>query len=82
VLERARALAAKLHEGRPYNDYHPYTYHLDAVEEVLRRFGCSDESLLVAAQLHDSIEDIVVFPKSVRTRFWTSRSNAGVCGDK
>ena len=35
----------------------PYTHHLMAVEEVLRRFRITDESLLVAAWLHDAVED-------------------------
>jgi len=57
-LERARELAAFAHEaaGQKYNGQ-PYVVHLDAVVEVLKRFGVEDEDILVAGYLHDILED-------------------------
>lgn len=35
----------------------PYTHHLQAVEELLRRWGVDEEDMLIAAWLHDIVED-------------------------
>lgn len=63
-LQEARAYAAKQHEGQIYKPDLPYTTHLNAVENQLRRFGVhedngpQDEELLIAAQFHDVLEDV------------------------
>lgn len=62
-LLAARAYAAVKHSGQIYKPDAPYTDHLNAVENQLRKFGIHedngryDESLLIAGQLHDVIED-------------------------
>lgn len=56
ALQAAQALAATAHEGQMYGEF-PYTKHLGHVVEVLRRFGISDEDMLVAGWLHDIVED-------------------------
>lgn len=58
LLEKARAFAAQRHadHGCTYGT-HDFDYHLNAVEQVLRRFGHEAETLLVAAHLHDVVED-------------------------
>ena len=56
MLQQARAYATQAHSGQRYGEL-PYTVHLQAVEDVMRRFGITDEDLLVAAWLHDVVED-------------------------
>jgi len=59
MLKAAQYFATHEHvikRGQLYDSL-PYTHHLAAVEDVLRRFGIKDEALLVAAWLHDVIED-------------------------
>lgn len=47
----------------------PYTHHLAAVEGVLREFGEAREELLVAAWLHDIVEDTDVKLRDVEENF-------------
>jgi (p)ppGpp synthase/HD superfamily hydrolase len=56
AIQAAKALAATAHGDQKYGE-HPYTKHLADVAEVLGRFGVSDEDMLCAAWLHDSVED-------------------------
>lgn len=46
----------------------PYTHHLAAVEAVLREYGSSDE-LLIAAWLHDIVEDTDVKIRDIEENF-------------
>jgi (p)ppGpp synthase/HD superfamily hydrolase len=55
-LEEAKALAEIAHGPQRYGDG-LYSIHLAAVEQVMRRFGVTDNDLLVAAWLHDTLED-------------------------
>ncbi len=56
IIEAAKALAIKAHEGQRYGD-HPYRCHLEHVVQVLHRFGVRDEDSVAAAWLHDAVED-------------------------
>ena len=56
-LRWARYYATTKHAGQLYGNGLPYTYHLNAVEQVLRRFGFTSEDILQAAHLHDVLED-------------------------
>lgn len=56
VLARARHLALRSHAGQLYGD-RPYSVHLEAVQDVLARFGIRDEVVRAAAWLHDVLED-------------------------
>lgn len=47
----------------------PYTHHLSDVEEVLREFGEVRVDLLVAAWLHDIVEDTDVKARDVEENF-------------
>lgn len=47
----------------------PYTHHLAAVEQLMRDYNVTDEDLLVAAWLHDLVEDCEVKLKWVRETF-------------
>jgi hypothetical protein len=56
MIGAARLLAVNAHAGQKYGE-HPYEVHLDHVASVLLRFEVATEDLLVAAYLHDSLED-------------------------
>jgi len=56
VETSAREFAVKAHGAQRYGD-EPYVVHLEAVRDVLIEFGCHDSVLLIAAWLHDVIED-------------------------
>lgn len=67
LLERAKELATKAHEGQRYGKF-PYTHHLFGTWDVLEKFGFSEEDpdpakrvrsqrLILAAILHDTLED-------------------------
>src|SRR5688572_14460291 len=57
ALKFAKFYAATKHAAQSYSGL-PYTHHLAAVEAVLRRYGVDDENMLVAAWLHDVVEDV------------------------
>ena len=61
AFERARSLALEAHRRQCYGS-RPYSYHLEAVAEVLERFGASLDDdwsapILAASWLHDAVED-------------------------
>jgi (p)ppGpp synthase/HD superfamily hydrolase len=65
----ALAWGRKLHAGQLYGDK-PYAVHLNAVAEVLRRFGHGDDPVLMSAgYLHDTIEDQDVTREQIAARF-------------
>jgi (p)ppGpp synthase/HD superfamily hydrolase len=65
----ALAWGRKVHAGQQYGDQ-PYAVHLNAVADVLRRFGHGDDPVLVsAAYLHDAIEDQGVNRDEIAERF-------------
>lgn len=67
---RARAFAAVRHGAQTYNDEVPYTDHLEAVFDVLRRYGyASEPEFACAAYLHDVLEDTNTSYNEVRDRF-------------
>lgn len=66
---RARYFAEIKHSGQTYNDEVPYTYHLDSVVEVLKRFGFTDPVMVCAAYLHDVIEDTTGSYNDIKKRF-------------
>lgn len=55
-LEQAKEFARRAHFGQMYGAL-PYEYHLTKVVGVLQMFGIKDEDTLIAAWLHDTIED-------------------------
>ena len=65
---KARAYAIMMHGDQTYDD-EPYVVHLDAVAEILVEFGYDDTDLLVAAYLHDVIEDTEATHVDVAARF-------------
>lgn len=67
-LDLAKAFAAKAHGEQKYGDQ-PYTVHLAAVEQVLIRYGITDEDLRIAAWLHDTVEDTYLTKEEIRAEF-------------
>jgi guanosine-3',5'-bis(diphosphate) 3'-pyrophosphohydrolase len=68
-LRHVKFFAAVKHTGQTYGSGLPYTHHLAAVEQVLRRFNVTDETLLTASWLHDVIEDTETKRKEVEEMF-------------
>jgi (p)ppGpp synthase/HD superfamily hydrolase len=73
LFEQARQVGIAAHGNQHYGDK-PYEHHLQAVVEVLKRFGASLEDtatapLLIAAWLHDSLEDTALSRAEVETNF-------------
>lgn len=71
LLEKAMAFAQEAHKGQMYGKEKnvPYTAHTAMVERVLRRFGFTDEALLAAAWLHDTVEDTATTLDQIRAEF-------------
>jgi len=68
-LRHVKFFAAVKHAGQTYGSGLPYTHHLAAVEQVLRRFGVVDENILTASWLHDVVEDTPTKLKEVEEMF-------------
>lgn len=68
-IKVAKFFAATKHGGQQYSCGLPYTHHLASVELVLRRFGYTELDLLVAAWLHDVIEDTDCKAKEIAEMF-------------
>jgi len=57
-LVEAETFARKKHIHQTRNDPNiPYSDHLEKVVEILRNLGITDETILAAGWLHDTIED-------------------------
>lgn len=56
VPESVRALAAQVHASQIYNGG-PYTQHLEQVADIVWEVAPDDDDLVVAAYLHDVLED-------------------------
>lgn len=73
-LRHVKFFATVKHAGQTYSSGLPYTHHLAAVEQVLRRFG-ADENLLTASWLHDVVEDTDTKLKEIREMFGEEVAN-------
>lgn len=67
--ERAKMYAEVKHSGQTYNDEVPYTYHLQAVVDVLKRFNVYSNIMICAGYLHDSLEDTSASYSDIKERF-------------
>jgi GTP diphosphokinase / guanosine-3',5'-bis(diphosphate) 3'-diphosphatase len=68
VLRRAYALAERAHAGQSRLSGEPYVSHPAAVAEILADLGL-DADTLVAALLHDTVEDTDVTREQLRDEF-------------
>ncbi len=71
ALMRALEFAAERHRSQPRKDElkTPYVNHLIDVVKLLVEFGVRDEATLVAAALHDTVEDTDTTLAELRERF-------------
>ncbi len=67
-IKEAMYFAIKMHSAHPYGKY-PYIYHLDQVIYTLKGFGFTDEKYIIAAYLHDIIEDCGITYNDVKKKF-------------
>lgn len=67
-IKEAWELAELHHEDQTYGSYY-YTRHLQDVTKVLLNFGYAAPELLVAAILHDTLEDTGLAYNEIRDRF-------------
>ena len=65
TVKHARTFAVAAHGDQKYGDQ-PYSFHLDAVAEILAPFG---EQAQIAGYLHDVVEDTPVQLEAVRREF-------------
>ena len=68
TYREARLVALRAHGLQPYDEIFPYEKHLDDVVDVLKRFGFSGR-FIVAAYLHDSIEDGALSYNKIKHHF-------------
>ena len=71
-LEMTQAIdfAEKMHKGQiRKGDKKPYVVHPKAVYNILKSFGIKDRVLLVAAWLHDTIEDTTATFNIIKRKF-------------
>lgn len=68
LLKKAREFALKAHAGQRYEPF-DYGHHLNAVVEVLQRFGIQDERVLAAGWLHDTVEDTEITLVEIKKEF-------------
>ena len=73
-LKNAMAFAQKAHAAQMYGGCYPYFKHLENVYKILVEFGYShdnpeDHPILIAAYLHDIIEDTATSYSDVKKEF-------------
>ncbi|MBU6174511.1 MAG: HD domain-containing protein [Planctomycetes bacterium] len=64
-IQVARDFAIRAHGSQQYG-HQPYVYHLDSVAELLISFG---EEAIIAAYLHDTVEDTETTLEDIRVMF-------------
>lgn len=72
MLSDARAKANTSHEKmdqRRKGTGEPYVVHLDSVVLILKAHGISDENIISAAYLHDTVEDTDLTLKEISAEF-------------
>lgn len=72
MLDKSRQFALQAHGDQRYGK-HPYSYHLDAVAEILQPYG---EVAQVIGYLHDVVEDTAVELEQIAAEFNEFIANA------
>ncbi len=70
-IQKALAYATKAHEGQKRTSGEPYITHLTAVASLLRQLD-ADEETIIAALLHDTVEDTDVTYDDLEREFGTT----------
>lgn len=68
LIELAKAVATKAHEGQLYGTGDPYIIHPAQTVNLAKRLGYSDK-VQAACYLHDILEDTAVTEAELRARF-------------
>lgn len=68
LISKARKFAEEKHKGQFYGEFE-YTHHLYQVKNVLERFNFTEENLLIAAFLHDVLEDTKTTYTEIKKEF-------------
>lgn len=68
LVQRAEEFAKLVHRNQSYGEL-PYCFHLKEVYLTLLDFGVTDENILAASWLHDSIEDTETNYETLLTQF-------------
>lgn len=67
---KAKEMQVKAHEEQKYGEY-PYSYHIEHVEDVFRRFYQRSEeglaAVFIAICLHDALEDTSLTREEIQT---------------
>lgn len=70
TISRARMFMMQAHQGQTRKDGNtPYARHPDSVHVRLARAGVTDETVLVAALLHDALEDTEATEEDILAKF-------------
>lgn len=78
TYNEARLVAIQAHGNQTYDGIFPYVKHLDDVVAVIKKFGFSGK-FIVAAYLHDVIEDGAISYNKVKTHFGTEVAEIVFC---
>ena len=68
LVKEAAYFAIAAHGNQTYDGY-PYYYHLEEVVEILREFGFTEDVYIIAAYLHDILEDTAVSYNDIKKKF-------------
>lgn len=68
-VRRAAQFCERAHQGQKRDDGRDYATHPQAVADILRRHGVTDEATLAAAYLHDVIEDTATDEATLEREF-------------
>lgn len=74
MITQAKKFAEQAHAKQKYGEF-PYLKHLNDVVSVLIRFGVTEGTLLIAAYLHDTVEDTPVKIEEIKDLFGEKVSN-------
>jgi len=67
--QQAHEYATRMHNGQTRSDGTPYILHPQRVYNKLKQLGISDEDTLVAALLHDTLEDTQATTEEIQMLF-------------
>ncbi len=68
LVKEAAYFAISAHGNQTYDGY-PYYFHLEEVVEVLREFGFTEDTYIMAGYLHDALEDTAVSYNDIKNKF-------------
>lgn len=69
LFQEALMVSELWHRTQKYDDVFPYTKHINDVIEVLKRFDFKSNKMLIAAALHDILEDTGLSYSDVKRHF-------------